>query len=159
MSNREKIIVVVMILTLIFGGISFLGKSSVRLFDGKKDNINELNQFIAKTVEQLNRNEGKISGYILKTASLALDNDPFLKMEAVAVSTSEKSRPEGLVDRPLRYSGYLQVGNKHFAIINNYEYEIKESIEPYGFIVQQITPEKVILETMGRERVVLPIEE
>ncbi|MFH2066206.1 MAG: hypothetical protein ABIK15_13480 [Pseudomonadota bacterium] len=160
MSKREKIIVVFMMLALIFGGFQFMGTSSDSLLTEKDQLMGELNQFIAKTVAQLNRNADNVSDYILKTASLEWDHDPFLKTEAPVVSSvPEKGVPAGTDDRPLRYSGYLQAGNRQFAIINGYEYESGDAVEPQGYVVQEVTPEKVVLETMGKERIVLSIEE
>ncbi len=160
MSRREKIIVVAMILAVVLGGFNFLGKPPDPLLVGKEQHINELNQFIAKAISQLNDNGGKVSEYILKTASLKLDKDPFLKMEAKKASVPEqKSSIAEKDEQTLHYSGYLQLGHKNIAIINGYEYENGDAMESLGYIVQQITPEKVILESMGKEKIILLIEE
>jgi len=149
-----------MILTVVLGGLNFLGKTPDPLLAGKEQHINELNQFIAKAIAQLNDNGGKVSEYILKTASLTLDKDPFLKMEAKKVSVPEQKSPIAEKDeQALHYSGYLQLGHKNIAIISGYEYENGDAVESHGYIVQQITPEKVILESMGKEKIILLIEE
>ncbi len=149
-----------MILTVVLGGLNFLGKSPDQLLAGKEQHINELNQFIAKAISQLNDNGSKVSDYILKTASFKLDKDPFLKLEAKKVSVPEQKSPIAEKDeQTLHYSGYLQLGHKNIAIINGYEYENGDAVESHGYIVQQITPEKVILESMGKEKIILLIEE
>lgn len=149
-----------MVLALIFGVFHFLGKSSDSLLTEKDQYMGELNQFIAKTVEQLNRNVDNVSDYTLKTASLQWDHDPFLRTQAPAVALiPEKGALKKADDRPLRYSGYLQAGSRQFAIINGYEFETGDVMEPQGYMVQEITPAKVVLETMGKERIVLAIEE
>jgi hypothetical protein len=161
MSKREKIIVGVMILAVILGGLNFFGKSPVRMIAGNQNDGKELNKFIAKTIEQLNRSEQDVSGYILKAAALPLHTDPFLQMQGVAVTVPEagRSAAKKTDDRKLRYWGYLQAGRKQYAIINGIEYEKNDRIEPQGYIVQQITPAEVMLESPEREQIVLSIEE
>jgi hypothetical protein len=160
MSRREKIIVVAMILTIVLGGLYFLRKSPDLLVAGKEQHINELNQFIAKAISQLNDSGDKISDYILKTVSLKLDKDPFLKLEMKKAPVPEqKSSIAEKDEQTLHYSGYLQLGHKNIAIINGYEYETGDAVESHGCIVQRITPEKVILESMGKEKIILLIEE
>jgi hypothetical protein len=160
MSRREKIVVVAMILALVLGGVNFLRKSPDLLLAGKEQHINELNQFIMKAASQLNDNSGKVSDYILKTAAIKLGKDPFLKLEAKKVPVLDQKNPIAEKDeQALHYLGYLQLGHKNIAIINGYEYEPGDAVESHGCIVQQITPEKVILESMGKEKIILLIEE
>jgi len=149
-----------MILVLVLGGFNFLRKTPDLLLAGKEQHINELNQFIVKAASQLNDKGGEVSDYILKTAAIKLGKDPFLKLEAKkAPVLDQKNSIAEKDEQALHYLGYLQLGHKNIAIINGYEYEIGDAVESHGYIVQQITHEKVTLESMGKEKIILLIEE
>ena len=149
-----------MILVLVLGGFNFLRKTPDLLLAGKEQHINELNQFIVKAASQLNDKGGEVSDYILKTAAIKLGKDPFLKLEVKKEPVLDQKNPVAEKDEnTLHYSGYLQMGHKNIAIINGYDYEIGDAVESHGYIVQQITHEKVTLESMGKEKIILLIEE
>ena len=148
-----------MLLAVVLGGLNFVGTSSDGAPSGNNQQIRDVNQFIAKAVGQLNTDGDKVSNYILKKALTQLEKDPFLETEAFQISVPEKVNSKSDEAVSLQYSGYLQVGSKHLAIINGLEYESKDTIEPQGYMVQKITPEQVFLKTAGNERISLSIEE
>lgn len=62
---------------------------------------------------------------------------PFLLMAA-------RTRPdERIMD--FNYTGYLQVGDQHFAIINGHEYRPADPVRSSDFVVEDIHPDHVIL--------------
>ena len=150
-----------MILAVILGGLNFFGKSTVRMIAGKQNNSKELNAFIAKTVEQMNRDDKDVFGYILKAAAQPLKNDPFLQVRGISVPASETGRSAATKSqgRNLRYWGYLQTDRKQYAVINGIEYERNDRIDPQGYVVRRITPAEVMLESPEGEQIVLAIEE
>ncbi len=165
MSKREKIILIMTLVAVVYGLVDFLILS-------KKDTIQNTGQLIADT----NKNAGefatssmakisKIELQIKQTKWQTLiskiesdwEHDPF--MEGVKPETQPASSSPPLLDSPLTYSGYMNVGKISFAVINGIEYKTGETINVFGYKVIKITPKKVVLQKETDQVVVFLKEE
>lgn len=80
---------------------------------------------------------------IVKNAQQPWPGDPFVP---------KPPDPEAKVDRDkFLYSGFIKLGNRNLAVINGREYQIGEPLDTGGFEVVEITPEAVVLKTIGRK--------
>jgi hypothetical protein len=70
-------------------------------------------------------------------------------------------QPEPVEERiSFTYSGYIEMGGKRLAIINDVEYETNDELELNGYIVEKIEPLKVIISDIERQRkIIVPIEQ
>lgn len=79
-------------------------------------------------------------------------NDPFIvnpkpgSMETVSGEIASKPRTAPA----FAFSGYMQMEKKSFAVINGTEYTTGETIEPFGFLVTKILPDKVVLKKKSK---------
>ena len=64
-------------------------------------------------------------------------------------------------DLKISYTGYMEMGDIKFAIINGLEYVAGDRLEKGDYIVSSITPSRVVIVTTGRskKRYIFPIEE
>ncbi|MGD8881179.1 MAG: general secretion pathway protein GspB, partial [Desulfobacterales bacterium] len=64
-------------------------------------------------------------------------------------------------DLEVSYTGFMQMGDKKLAIINGVEYAAGDRLEQGDYILQSITPSRVVIVPTGRskKRFIFPIEE
>jgi hypothetical protein len=157
MKKREKIILAVMGVALLFAVYSFLVPSSRQTNVATERNLAGAKAFAAQVTEDLKKDV--LTGadrYVLERAAAEWVSDPFLEQKLSSVVETAKGADGG---QPgiFAYSGYLEVGKMRLAIINGMEYQVGEQLEPGGYIVQSIDPEKVILQDVGKHgQVTLP---
>jgi len=159
MSRREKIIISFMLLAVLFGGYYFFGISSEQEVINQDERISELNRFITEVAGKVNRKDNAESEYVLKKALVRWEKDPFLKTNLNNELLNKKEIGPVKAGIPLSYTGFLEAGNKMFAIINGLEYEPNDFIDYIGYKVKKITPENVVLETSAKDRIVLHLQE
>lgn len=140
MTRREQVLVVAMAGALVWGASSMvLGfarsrGSESRLLTEKE----ELRHFADQqrtlmSALQLSSRERTV----LNDAANGWASSPFLP-------TSARTRPdERIMD--FHYTGYLQVGEQHFAIINGHEYRAADQVRSSDFVVEEIHPDHVVL--------------
>ncbi len=81
--------------------------------------------------------------HIVKNAQQPWTGDPFVP---------KPPDPEARVDRDkFLYSGFIKLGNNNLAVINGREYQVGEPLDTGGFEVVEITPEAVVLKSIGRK--------
>jgi hypothetical protein len=162
MSNREKIIVALMVVSVIFGIYIVFFESprqttTVNPAAGRE--LEMLNTFITKVAEQTQSGPSKEQAYVLNKAQSAWKQDPLVQLEAkkVVVDTG----PEPVLDAKVQYTGFLQMGDTRLAIINGMEYEAGDQLEPGGFIIRRILPNHVVVAPPGKSKktMILPMEE
>ena len=166
MSKREKIILVMMALTVVYGfyalfleGPPTRGRTTTASSESKLDTFNK---FIASVAAMTKGGLSDIDSYIIEHIPAKWTKDPLLNTkgdfkfdeaaEVLAATTSERL--------DLVYSGFLQMGSKSLAIINGMEYESGEVLPQTDYKVGKILPNRVvILMRGGKQRVSIPIEE
>jgi len=172
MSKREIILVFAALIAIIYAVYSLTTSSSSNQITNNVD-IKKTGavKFIANLSEILGKNTlDKTNIYIIARAEAEWEKDPFLKTELTKKSEVPKQpvpveevpkQPEP-VEESIRftYSGYLEMGDKKLAIINDVEYETNDELELVGYIVEKIEPLRVIISDKERQRkIIVPIEQ
>jgi hypothetical protein len=162
MSKREKIIVGLMVLAVIYGVyiMFFESPQSADTFSAGGDReLEALNTFISKVAEKSKSGLSKKQAYVLKKAQTAWKQDPLVQLEAKKAEVD--SGPDPVLDARVRYTGFLQMGDTRLAIINGMEYGAGDRLEPGGFIIRRIFPDQVVLTPPGKKKktMILPMEE
>ena len=171
MTTREKIIVGLMVLTVIFGAYTLFFSSDTAISPQatRAEPVADLQKFViqvAKNIQTTIPTEAET--HRLEQASRNWQKDPFLTSVAALTTELERSLPvEVAKEKPvpaeapdLRYSGFLQVGAKRMAIINGMEYEEGEMLPASGYFIRSITPKSVVIGKIGDSKThVLPLDE
>ena len=167
MSKREKIIILMTLLAVIYGAYNFLFSSSPSSnLQIKIKGTEELNNFVTNLSQDI-RKEGLTAAdsEVLNRIVAEWKTDPMIRSTVPLRRELEIKKEDALVmdvseDINLVYSGYLSLGDLNLAIINDMEYQAGEELEQGGYVVEQIYPEKAILRVIGtRRNIVLPLEE
>jgi len=155
MEKREKIILVLVLLAMIYGIQDLVfGSSSNKAGYDNSSQKKELTDFSNEIMKQL-QNDITLNTAIkyIDKASFAWKGDPFLKIslkEEPVIKESNKKEKSVYKD-VLFYSGYLKVANKQIAVINGTEYQVGEAIKEGGYIISKIAPNHINLERDGEE--------
>lgn len=162
MSNREKIIVGLMVLSVIYGIYIIFFESSRQTRTARTSGDRELEMlstFITKVAEKTKSGPSKEQAYILNKAQAAWKQDPLIQLEAKKIEVD--TGPEPVLDSKVQYTGFLQMGDTRLAIINGMEYEAGDQLEPGGFIIRDILPNHVVVAPPGKKKktMILPMEE
>jgi len=169
MTKREKSIVLIMILSIIYGAYIYFTGSSQKInnFSSLRNN-SELFEFASTVKKKITlQNIPLQSAYILKTAGTQWLTDPFVISQKPltkekytnTISKTVKKVPPKNID--LTYMGYLEINKKRLAIINGIEYEKGESLYlKKNFYVRSISPNRVVIGKLGQAiKFILHLEE
>jgi hypothetical protein len=160
MTKREKIIVFLMVISLVYGFyVFFLEAPAQRPHAQTASKLDTFNQFISKIADMTKDGLSEIDAYIIENISAKWTKDPLLNTRKDNPYITVKGEiPEVL--KGITYNGYLQMGSRHLAIINGTEYEAGEKLEKEGFTVGTIYPNRVIIVLRGgKEKHSIPLEE
>jgi hypothetical protein len=162
MSNREKIIVGLMVLAVVYGVyiMFFDSPKQAKTFSAGGDKqLEALNTFITKVADKAKSGPSKKQAYILQKAQAGWKQDPFVQLQPKKVK--EDTGPAPVLDARVRYTGFLQMGDTRLAIISGMEYETGDRLEPGGFIIRSIFPNRVVVSPPGKNKksTILPMEE
>lgn len=150
LSKREKIIVLVMTVTVLMGGYLYLGPGTT----GSQSRVETLpgasaGDFVQKVIQQF-KNDATLARdlFTIRSAEREWGEDPFLKSGASLSDTVRKTvqdkAPAGVVAQlDLVYTGYIEVGAQRLAIINDMEYSSGDAIDDLGHYVRRIRPYQV----------------
>ena len=118
-----------------------------------------LNTFITKVAEKTKTGPSKEQAYILNKAQTLWKQDPFVELEIK--KEREDTGPEPVLDAKVKYTGFLQMGDRRLAIINGMEYEAGDQLEQGGFVIRRILPNHVVVVPPGKNKktMILPMEE
>jgi hypothetical protein len=171
MTKREKIIVGLMLLSVVYGvyTVFFEGKGGgpreIGTISATKQ-LENLNAFIAKVAEAAKAGLSKEDKYIIQLAEAEWKQDPLTSAELKDRPESELQRARKITkvsipDLNVSYTGFMQMGNKKFAIINGVEYTSGEQLEQGGYIIGSITSRQVVIVSTGsaKKRYIFPLEE
>jgi len=163
MSKREKIIVFFMALSLVYGFYVFFieAPGSKRGGTVGSSKLESLNKFISHVAELTKGSLSEIDSYIIEKAPKQWDKDPLLSSDTGFQFKAENTEADvSAMKVNIKYTGYLNMGTKNFAILNGLEYEEGEELEKGGFIIRKIYPERVIIVIKGQqEEITIPLEE
>jgi len=162
MSKREKIILFLMALSIVYGFFVFFieapGKKGAM---GQNSKLESLNKFISHVAELTKESLSEIDSYIIEKAQKQWDKDPLLSSDSEFQFKAENTEADlSALKVGIKYTGYLSMGAKNLAILNGLEYEEGEELEKGGFILRKIHPEQVIIVIKGKQKeIAIPLEE
>jgi hypothetical protein len=169
MSNREKIIIGLMIAAVLYGGFELI--FAKRGADRTPAALEDLSGFVAEMGALAAASEGAGSeSYVIEKAAADWKRDPFVPAPMVA-EYEAKTSDTGVVGEALKviqggelgltYTGYLLSGENSLAIVNGLEYEVGETLEmPGGYIIMDIKPGQVEIAQEGTaNKIVIPLDE
>ena len=173
MTNREKIIVGLMLLTVAYGvyALFFEGKGKsgttpIATISATQE-LENLNTFITKVAEASKAGLSKEDTYIISRAESAWKQDPLTTVELTDRPEDEINRQKKQITQTtgpqlnVSYTGFMQMGDKKFAIIDGLEYTAGDELVQGGFEVRSITPRQVVIVSTDRskKKFIFPIEE
>jgi len=168
MKKREKIILVLAISALLYGGFDYFILSSDEKEGVESVTENQFSNFIEEintTLTNLNTIEKKKANadYLISMIESEWKNDPFSKIEKLSKKNQESSLDqESSIDKEAQgwiYSGFIKLGNKMLAVIDGMEYTTGEYIKDSGYKIIRITSEKVLIISKLNKKIVLYINE
>jgi hypothetical protein len=128
--------------------------------------LENLNAFITKVAEASKAGLSKEDKYIISRAETQWKQDPLITAELTDRPQDEINRQKQVVraasPRPnFTYTGFMQMGNRRYAIINGYEYAPGDQLQEGDYKVSSVTPNKVVIvSTDGSNRkFIFPLEE
>jgi hypothetical protein len=170
MTNREKIIVGLMLLTVVYGvyTVFFEGKGGVEpaaAISSAKD-LENLNAFITKVADASKASLSGEDKYIIERAETEWKQDPLISVNLTNKPESEIEKNKEITkvsipDLKVSYTGFMQMGDKILAIINGLEYSAGDQLEQGDYMVRSITPSQVVIVSTrdSKQRFVFPLEE
>jgi hypothetical protein len=170
MTNREKIIVGLMLLTVVYGvyTVFFEGKRSAEPLAaiGSAKELENLNSFITKIAEASKAGISEADKYIIDRAETEWKQDPLISVNLTNRPESEIQKSKevtqvSIPDLKVSYTGFMKMGDKTFAIINGVEYAAGDPLEQGDYMVRSITPSQVVIVSArdSKQRFVFQLEE
>ena len=158
MSKREKIILGITAIVAVVGiFMMFFDPAMKKTKSAGPASMSTLE--LQKLVDDMSEKimEDNLSGkdaYIIELATAPWENDPF---SDVALPDDTKS----VIDEDVKmvYSGFVQIGPRLLAVINGMEYQAGEELAQPGYVLDSITPEKVVIKVGNRKTISLLLEE
>jgi hypothetical protein len=168
MTTREKIIVGLMCLTILYGAWELIGnrkKESAPPAAGVNP-VEEARKFISDFSKKVAAEKGADKyGEIINTAGETWSKDPFLLLSDALKNQKDTEKPVKSKTIPKRgpdfvYTGFLAVGQTKLAIINGLEYKEGDSLNVDNYYVKSIAPRTVVIaQTKGAGILELPLQE
>jgi len=162
MKKREKIILVLAILALLYGAFNYFILSPETDKTLQSETENQFSDFLEKTnmtLVRLNILEQKKTNadYLVSMIESEWKNDPFSRV-GKTLNKNQKSAVD-IKMAGLIYSGFIILGNKMLAVIDGMEYTTGEYIKDSGYKIIRITPESVFINNNLNKKIVLYLKE
>jgi hypothetical protein len=167
MTTREKIIVGIMCLTIIYGAFELFGTRRGRSITSavEIDAVSDLQTFVTEIAQKMaGEDAAEEYRYMMALAGSPWTKDPFLRStealkpnlapvtEILPVEKTEPS-PEFV------YTGYLALGVSKLAIVNGLEYSEGEALPMGGYYIKTILPNRVVIARVDSPEIIqLPIK-
>jgi hypothetical protein len=169
MTKREKIIVGIMCLAVLYGAYDlfvYRKKPKYTATQPSANPITELKSFVAEVTQKLiNEKVSAEYSYMISQAGANWTKDPFIaSVEPLKKRQTIEEAPQKEIVPPTRsgfiYTGYLELGPTKLAVINGLEYSVGESLDTNGLYVKSISPHHVVIgKVNGLETLQLPLRE
>jgi hypothetical protein len=169
MTKREKIIVGIMCLTVVYGAYDlFVYRKKPRYAAMRQtaNPITELKSFVAEVTKKLiNERVSSEYSYVISQAGANWTKDPFIaSVEPLKKRKTFEKIPQKETVEPTRsgfiYTGYLKLGSTKMAVINGLEYSVGESLDVNGLYLKSISPHHVVIgKVHSPETIQLPLKE
>ena len=166
MSTREKIIVALAVVALLYGVyIVFLEpKAKEQPFTNtQKTDLDGLKTFITKVAAATKEGLSEKDNYVLQRAENQWIRDPLVRIKKPEKSEtdSQKTFEKANLTKAIQYTGFLEMGTMRLAIINGNEYAAGDRLENSGYIVRSISPTQIVV-TAGdgsKDLFIVPLQE
>jgi hypothetical protein len=150
--KRELIFLTLAGIGIIYGAIYYVMRNSDKATISGGDTVLTETTFSLVTEElsetARTKQEAKALG-ILNAISSTWPDNAFIDITSFVEEDEEHAEEEVLtLEETIIYSGYMNMGEKIFAVINGIEYMIGDIVE--GLILQEINPMEIIMEKNGR---------
>ncbi len=148
MAKRERIILIVMGLVVLYGIYSLFFTAPTKVAKVKlKKSTGEVKKFVTDMNAALKDDFSEQHRYIIAQAKAEWPKDPFwiTKVPAKTDIVVENTRKTTASKEEFAYTGYLKMGERKLAIINGMEYEMGDQMEKEGPIVKAIDPLQVVI--------------
>lgn len=163
MANREKIILLVMIIVVAYGGYAYFSDSGDNpIVERSNQTLSEMKKFVIDAATNLsNEYISAADKYIIDQAKKVWPQDPFLQSGARLTSEQFEARAEVTVQTvQISYTGFLQTSDALIAIVNGTEYETGDQLNETGYYVKRISPTKIVLGIENNsDTIILPLDE
>ena len=158
-SKREKIILGLTVLAVIYAGIVFFSSGPEDITSRSGGDGSSAEDLVTEVVESLAlHSRTETERFILEKAQIRWPSDPFITSIASSPGDREPGERTNMdTDEVFNYTGYVEIGSKRLAIINGEEYETGDKVIESPFTVRGITPEQVLLENAGNPIRVVPM--
>ncbi|MFP4672313.1 MAG: hypothetical protein ACOCY5_04020 [Desulfohalobiaceae bacterium] len=161
MARREKILVILMALALLYGALELFilpGRTpgpEQQEPEAEAEQAQELVQSLSQNVEDSSLSQAQTR--VLHSANRKWDRNPFYVYPESDFDASELVQETSEEELgTIHYTGYLEMGQKRMAIINGSEYQTGDRLEQSNALLLGITPEHVLLRAPsgGKERLI-----
>lgn len=149
MSVREKIILALATVSLLYGAYEFFLKPPVSEQQAPADQGEPLPSFINRISAE--STEGRLSATEIQTIRQAQQPWPD-RFQA-------PSLPPPVFEQPPVYSGFITMGKRKLAIVDGREYGVGERLEDGAYMVKEITPDHIVIGGPGRRDIPIPLFE
>ena len=162
MKKREKIILVLAILAVLYGAFDYFILSSAKDKIIQPETKTQSSGFFDKinaTLAGLNSIEQQKANpdYLIKMIESEWKNDPFSRIKKSSKKIKDPTINKKMMG--LMYSGFIKLGNKMLAVIDGMEYTTGEHIKDSGYKIVRITPESVVINNKANKKIVLYLDE
>jgi hypothetical protein len=169
MSKREKVILIIMALTVVYGFYALFlenPSSGQPKLAAAKNKLDTFNKFITSVATLVKGGISEEETYIIDNIPVKWTKDPLLNTKKEVAFKPEKEKLDEAKKEAtaqelgIVYSGFLNMGNRNLAIINGIEYEKGENLPDGGHIVEQIYPNRVVVGMHGsKKKITVKLEE
>jgi hypothetical protein len=153
-SKREKIIILVAILVVLYGGYAFFTSNS---FDSDKPApVTEKTTSI-----DFDKIENNVKAVLEEKTDLyavtRIGNEELWLKDPFYKGTTSVRKTDTF---DFAYTGYLELENRRFAVINGLDYKVGEELEAGSYFVEKITPSSVVIrDKSGQIEIKVPLLE
>ena len=153
-----------MLLTVVYGiyALFFEGKgksnTTTAAAVSATAQLENLNAFITKVADASRAGLSKEDKYIISRAESPWKQDPLTMVELTDRPEDEINRKKQQIIQTtgpqldVSYTGFMQMGDKKFAIIDGLEYTAGDELEQGGFRVRSITPRQVVIVSTDKSK-------
>lgn len=163
MTSREKIIVGIMCLTIVYGAYELIFRGNTRPGTSPTatgSSTGDLKSFVAEITAKLAKEKVAVEyQHMIRQAGADWTKDPFihssapLKKRLSTAGSTPKKASKSPSPRYV-YSGYVQLGQSKLAIINGMEYAVGEKLPNKAYYVKSISATKVVIAKVnGKETI------
>ena len=168
MEKREKIIVALAVVALLYGAYALFiepqpGKPTFATKTTQKTDLDTLNTFITRVATATKEGLSEKDSYIIQRAENKWMRDPLVRIRKPKESENESQKTVKMAHPgfAIQYTGFLEMGTMRLAIINGSEYAAGDRLEQGGYIVRRISPNQIVVATEdgSKDLFIVPLQE